>query len=365
MQRRPEVLGFETVRKIIDEVAEKKISNWICLHVMGEPTLHPNFFEIVGYLNQKGLDVSLITNGTYPAEKFAARLEGLELAALQISVNSQDSFEFEGRDSRIPMTYENYLHNISNFIRIYSGFNKATPVALSYLLTVGKRMPKDLRFVNSSEDARRILGFWMDFWEKLETDSRAGGQKAEPHPRFKAKSESLGRLPVLSRKDIGRAVHLTGQELVCRIAPRLFVYFKPCGDWHHQLADETTFLKKNVRGTCKVLEREFAVLANGDCTFCCGDYEGKIKLGNIHRDSVETIMAGEKVKRIREANRRLILSEEICQICKGQLYDRKTGKPVYRERFGPAGLFKEVYSYYRRFGLKSVAQKVVSKIFTS
>ena len=47
---------------IIDEISP--LTNTVCLHLMGEPLLHPNIKEIFEICNQKKLNVHLTTNGT-------------------------------------------------------------------------------------------------------------------------------------------------------------------------------------------------------------------------------------------------------------------------------------------------------------
>ena len=61
--RSKEMLRTEDVKKLVD-----KIADWGCLSVCyaggGEPTLHPDFAEIVEYSAKQGLEVGISTNGT-------------------------------------------------------------------------------------------------------------------------------------------------------------------------------------------------------------------------------------------------------------------------------------------------------------
>ena len=50
-------------REAVSEIKESGLAEKITLHVMGEPTLHPDFFGILDYARQKGQPVGLTTNG--------------------------------------------------------------------------------------------------------------------------------------------------------------------------------------------------------------------------------------------------------------------------------------------------------------
>ena len=50
-------------KKIITEIGENEICDKITFHVMGEPTLHPDFFEILDHAQKKNVRVGLTTNG--------------------------------------------------------------------------------------------------------------------------------------------------------------------------------------------------------------------------------------------------------------------------------------------------------------
>ena len=42
----------------------KEVCDYIYLHVLGEPLLHPNFDEILSMLDDKDINLQLVTNGT-------------------------------------------------------------------------------------------------------------------------------------------------------------------------------------------------------------------------------------------------------------------------------------------------------------
>ena len=354
MDRKKGVMDFDLFKRVADEVSEKEICPWICLHLMGEPTLHPQFFEMVRYLNKKNLHVSLITNGSLPAAALAKGFQGLEIASLFLSINSFGEEKYTQKGVK-GMDYESYVENQRNFIDQYILDHPNTPTYISYLLTQNKYMAFNARQIDTDEEALDVLLYWMDYAAKFNVVPGL----PEEMPKFPSKGAALDRLPILTFEDVERGVDLS--ETLYRIAPNLFVTFKSAGTWHNQLLDEGMTVKKRVRATCDILDNEFAVLWNGDTTFCCGDYEGKMQLGNVRDYSIEEILASEKVQTIRNDNQRMVLNQEVCQVCKGEVY-QADGHKVELDKVSLLDQFQMARNYYSRLGVKKLIRKVVSKV---
>lgn len=54
-------MNIEDIKNILSQI--KEICNYIYLHVLGEPLLHPNIEEILTYCDSLDLNVQLVTNG--------------------------------------------------------------------------------------------------------------------------------------------------------------------------------------------------------------------------------------------------------------------------------------------------------------
>ena len=80
-------MTIEEFDTITDEISP--LTNTICLHLMGEPLLHPNIKEIFEICNKKNLNVYLTTNGTLIKQNLDLLKSG---CAKRISV-SLHSFE--------------------------------------------------------------------------------------------------------------------------------------------------------------------------------------------------------------------------------------------------------------------------------
>lgn len=69
------------------------------------------------------------------------------------------------------------------------------------------------------------------------------------------------------------------------------------------------------KGSCLGLVDQLAILSNGDVLPCCLDSAGKIVLGNIFKNSIEEILAGERTKKILRGFRSNKKVEDLCRHC--------------------------------------------------
>ena len=57
-------MDLELVKRLYNEASTKKIASKVNLHLMGEPTLHPDLIEILKYGATKKIKTDLVTNGS-------------------------------------------------------------------------------------------------------------------------------------------------------------------------------------------------------------------------------------------------------------------------------------------------------------
>ena len=94
MERPYGYMNTELAKRIIDEIQENKLCDKITFHVMGEPTLHPDFFEILSYSQDKGAKVGLTTNGGRLGGETGKRLLDYNLHQIDISLQTPDAKSF-------------------------------------------------------------------------------------------------------------------------------------------------------------------------------------------------------------------------------------------------------------------------------
>ena len=78
-------IDINDIKNYIDQI--KPYCNYIYLHILGEPLLHPKFEEILNYLDEKQMYLQLVTNGTL-LSKYLSILNHTCLRKLSISIHS-------------------------------------------------------------------------------------------------------------------------------------------------------------------------------------------------------------------------------------------------------------------------------------
>ncbi len=102
MKRRFSHMDTGLAKDIIAEIAREGISEKVTFHVMGEPTLHRDFFDILDYARGQNVKVGLTTNGRGLGGKVGERLLEHELQQIDISLQTPDPASFTLRVSISP-----------------------------------------------------------------------------------------------------------------------------------------------------------------------------------------------------------------------------------------------------------------------
>ena len=106
----PGELTLPQFRATIDDLADFGVPG--VLFSGGEPLIHPHFFEIAGYARERGLRLTLSTNGTLIDAEKAARLEALGFAYVGISLDGigETHDQFRGRTGAFDKTVAAFRH---------------------------------------------------------------------------------------------------------------------------------------------------------------------------------------------------------------------------------------------------------------
>jgi len=100
-----------------------------------------------------------------------------------------------------------------------------------------------------------------------------------------------------------------------RLASKILVHFDNYFEW-------PSLKNKNYgHGSCQGLQSHIAILASGKVVPCCLDCDGIIELGDLHENSMETILNAQRTISIIDGFKKGKAVEELCQKCS------------YKERF--------------------------------
>lgn len=100
-----------------------------------------------------------------------------------------------------------------------------------------------------------------------------------------------------------------------RLAEKILLHFDHYFEWPSLSSNHQS------DGTCLGLKSHFGILSDGTVVPCCLDKDGIIALGNLHVDSLDTILKSQRAHAIVEGFKHQRAVEVLCQKC------------TYKERF--------------------------------
>lgn len=254
------MMSVDEFAKIAAQVTP--FTDYICLHVKGEPLMHPWLGDILAIAHQNGLNVNLTTNAVLLPEKHQLLLGETAPRQISLSLHSFDANTMHTRDFR------SYLENAIDFART---FTMTTPGYISFRL-----------------------------W------NLDGTAKADQRLRNQFILEALEQAYHLAQPIDAYVGKVHGNT----IAPHTYVNFDQLFEWPDEHASDYGF-----NGTCHGLRHQLAILADGQVVPCCLDHNGHLALGNIFIESLDTILRKEKSLRIIEDFRSHHIHENLCRRC--------------------------------------------------
>ena len=259
-ERQKQFISVEDFSKRLDEI--KPYTDYIYLHVKGEPLLHPKIDQLLDISHEKGFKVNITTNGTLLQKVKQKLINKPALRQMNFSLHSFDGHE-GSKDKK------GYVMNIISFIKE---------------ATIETDLIVSLRLWNLTEDNltnlqrnrnREILQIIEDAFDldyKIE-------EKVVP----------------------GSGV---------KIAERIYLNQDHEFEWPSLSAEED-----DGKGFCYGLRTQAGILANGTVIPCCLDGEGIINLGNINNTPFSEIIHGERATNLFEGFSRREAVEELCRKC--------------------------------------------------
>ena len=249
---------FMTVDEF-DTITDKisHLTNTVCLHLMGEPLLHPNIKEIFEICNKKKLNVYLTTNGTLIKQNLHLLKTG---CAKRISV-SLHSFEANNNSNSL----DEYLENILFSCKEISD-NSQTYI--------------ELRLWNESNNKNAKNTLNNNIIEKINNTFNT---------------------------------NLDASNLQCHtsITDKIYISFADAFEWPITTENQ----EKNSIKFCYGLRSHFGILCDGTVVACCLDSEGKLALGNIFKSKISDILNTPRAQNIYKGFTDRNTSEEFCKTC--------------------------------------------------
>lgn len=240
----------------------QKVSGWadrVCLHVMGEPTSHPQFPDFVEKAKQYGLQLEITTNGLILNDAVKAAL--LSTSVVQVNFSLQSFFD---------------------------NFPEKDP---------GRYLEKIFAFTQQAMSARPDLYINFRLWNIGSADDRDVSEFV------------LQKIESAFSVQLNRSVD-PGFKKSKRVKDRVYLHFDSRFNW-----PDISSPVLGTQGRCHGTVSHLAVHSNGDVVPCCLDKEATIKLGNLSKQSLQEIVSSERYLNMVQGFNSGVLVEDLCQRC--------------------------------------------------
>lgn len=246
-------MSAEEFQIVVDKI--RPFTNYIYLHVLGEPLLHPQFVEILAIAEKANLNINITTNGGL-IEKQKNIL--LKHSVRQINISLHDAEENIPADK-----WAGYLQSSLNF---------AVEAAEKTYICLRLWNSKNVDSVSFNEFfLKEIASKFNLSKDNLNDDTKGNGLKLADH---------------------------------------IFLQRAPRFEWPDGKMEGT-----QTRKYCYALRDHIAILADGQVVPCCLDADANLKLGNIFTDNLSDILETERAKKIKKGFEQHKVVEPFCSTC--------------------------------------------------
>ncbi|MBN2139936.1 MAG: radical SAM protein [Desulfovibrionaceae bacterium] len=284
-------------KRLISEIKEHGLAEKITFHVMGEPTLHRDFFEILAHAQAEGQPVGLTTNAGGLGRAVGQELLKYGLKQLDVSLQTPDRESFALRRAG-GLKFEDYLEGIMSFFAKYRARWADTVFKFRFLNTTFapksvEKVAGPIKVISSTAELRRTFAYWAQrIFEIMNTDQSL-------------RDRVIDRIQGL----------VSWKWQVAEVLPGIFFETYMLADWGHAFTDEPVL--DAWAGYCFGMRDHFAVLHNGDVILCCVDFDGKTAFGNLRDSTLKEVLSGQELGEIMDGFRRFKPILPYCKRCLG------------------------------------------------
>ena len=269
MKRKVGSMSMKLFRKIIDEA--KYYQDFIVLHGMGEPLLDEHIVEKINYAEDNGIRVNISTNGTFLNETKGREILNSKLSEIILSVDTIAEKVYS--QIRTRGDFKKIVRNIHAFMRM-----KNKEFHNSKLKTI-------VQLIKMDENVHEIENFRKEWLPEKPSEIRI-----KPFSTFGGQYDQITKL----------------------------------ADRRHRYQPK----KVKIRPPCYYLWKSFVVQWNGEVVPCCRDYDNKIVLGDVNKQTLLEIWQSREMIKLREEHLKGRFNNGLCDNC----YDTSTAIP---KRFYP------------------------------
>ncbi len=306
-------MNLELVKRLYTEASEKKLANVVHLHLMGEPTLHPQLIEILKFGASKNIRTDLVTNGSTLVAKIVPKILDSLYGTITAShmTPTKETYQFRGK---VGLSWERYISNLRLLVREYmkriaQGKICKNDITIRVMSTMNTSA--NCTITENTEEARAILKEWTDFVASVEEE--LGMDRFE---RVDYNSHDL------LQENSSRSIDYPLQKGMKLTFWRAFTFANT------RVSDEYELEDKSETGYCPHPFKDVGVLWNGDVTLCCLDHDGELSVGNINNSSIEEIIQNDAAKKLRASMLGRCSLPSVCKTCQAKPVKRQNADKV-------------------------------------
>lgn len=238
---------FENIIRKIDSY-----TNLVCLHVKGEPLMHPHLEDILKVLEKYNLKANITTNGTLIKDKLEIIKNSNAIRQINFSIHS---------------ITQNENLNKQYMLDIFQSAEKLENIIVSYRLW-------NLQNVKENDINKPIIKAIEEYYK------------------------------ISNLKE-----QLTKREFI-QIKEKMFINQDIEFTWPD--INKNPIIEN---GRCLALKEQIAILVDGTVVPCCLDNNGDIPLGNILEETLEEILNKPKSITIKKNFENSVITCKLCKTC--------------------------------------------------
>lgn len=242
------------IRKIMEDNPDSFGHRTLFLHYGGESLLHPRLGEAIATVAGHGVRCNLSTNGAALGKKKSLEIIESGLHEITLCMDSHHKEDYE--KYRVGAKFERTRRNIIEFLEMKAKMGSRTPLTRLQII--------------ETPESRDEFDAFVDFWRPYPVDF------------------------IHIKRFIGRAGQLDG-------------------------LNEDLVMKEYVgssRVPCKWFWEMVNVTWNGIVNICCQDYQGKLPLGDLRKNTLREIWNSPRVREIRKNHIEGNFDNGLCGSCK-------------------------------------------------
>ena len=303
-------MEMSLVKKILDEISQKKIVPTVNLHLMGEPTLHPKLNEILAYAKSKNVRVALTTNGSTMVKKKVPKLLDSISGEIVASLMTPTKETYAVRGD-VGLGWDRYIDNFRLLVRehlkkILRG-DKIEYEIVFRVMVSSKNQKGVAKVIKSNTGLQENYDEWSNFTETVEKE--------------------LG-LTSFNRQviDADKTFSMLGEgamEVSFYLQRNIKIQFWTAFTFANtRVSDEYKLEPREKTEFCPHPFKDFGVLWNGDVSLCGLDYDATLKVGNVNTHSIEEVMKNKASNKLRASMFGLEKLHPTCVKCQSQAVEK-------------------------------------------